>query len=63
MDVNGYDEADAIKDETISLDPRHIRGGSWRMDPAVLRSTTRIWMDPTGDQSNIGFRAARELYP
>jgi formylglycine-generating enzyme required for sulfatase activity len=50
---------DTIAGESISLAYRDIRGGSWRMDPAVLRSATRIWMGPKGAQSNIGFRAAR----
>ncbi len=58
LDVNAV-TTDAIRDETVWLAQRHIRGGSWRMDPAVLRSTTRIWMGPTGNQSNIGFRPAR----
>ena len=44
-------KTDVIRREGVPLKSRYLRGGSWRMDPSVLRSTTRGWMGPTGAQS------------
>jgi formylglycine-generating enzyme required for sulfatase activity len=40
---------------------RVIRGGSWKDDPAYLRSAERSWNDPNNRISIIGFRVARSL--
>jgi formylglycine-generating enzyme required for sulfatase activity len=50
---------DRIAGESISTSDRFFRGGSWRSDPAILRSTTRGWFGPSSPASNIGLRPAR----
>ena len=50
---------DHILTELVSNADRDLRGGSWRMDPAVIRSSMRSWFAPANSQSNVGFCAAR----
>jgi len=40
---------------------RVLRGGSWGLNPLVLRSAGRNWNDPTNRINYIGFRVARTL--
>jgi len=40
---------------------RVLRGGSWHIDPADLRSASRNWFYPDIRFSNYGFRLARDL--
>ena len=42
---------------------RVLRGGSWYLYPADLRSTYREWDSPGNRSSGSGFRVARDLQP
>ncbi len=52
-------KGDDIESETVTAAHRYVRGGSWRGDPMVLRSTTRGWFDTWGTGTNVGFRVVR----
>lgn len=41
--------------------PRVLRGGSWGLNPKLLRSANREWGGPENRSHNIGFRPARTL--
>jgi formylglycine-generating enzyme required for sulfatase activity len=46
-----------IKDEKDSS--RVGRGGGWGYDPEDVRTSNRNYGDPTGQDSNLGFRIVR----
>jgi formylglycine-generating enzyme required for sulfatase activity len=52
---------DSIVSETVSGEPRNIRGGSWAQRPSGLHSGARAWFPPSEHQADIGFRLARTL--
>lgn len=41
---------------------RVLRGGSWDLDPALLRAAARNWGSPTAASDVSGFRCAAEYY-
>ncbi|MDD5135450.1 MAG: formylglycine-generating enzyme family protein, partial [Phycisphaerae bacterium] len=57
-----YDNGDMVDPKGPSGGKRHIiRGGSWKDDPALLRSADRkAWMSGA-DRKNLGFRVVLEL--
>jgi formylglycine-generating enzyme required for sulfatase activity len=42
---------------------RVVRGGSWIINPRLLRSANRSWDSSDYRYSNLGFRVARTLAP
>jgi eukaryotic-like serine/threonine-protein kinase len=52
---------DAITAEVVTGEKRNVRGETYAMIPAGLRSALRTWYDPTEYRADIGFRPARTL--
>ncbi|MCP5198156.1 MAG: SUMF1/EgtB/PvdO family nonheme iron enzyme [Gammaproteobacteria bacterium] len=57
-DYNGAEKECFIKD---TVGPLAVRGGSWLLGPARVRSADRVWFAPTDRYGNLGFRLARSL--
>ncbi|MGH8569680.1 MAG: SUMF1/EgtB/PvdO family nonheme iron enzyme [Gammaproteobacteria bacterium] len=57
QDGSAWREADGSE-----CDRRVVRGGSWFINPQVLRSAYRVWFGTSGaNYSGLGFRLARAL--
>ncbi|MDD5135545.1 MAG: SUMF1/EgtB/PvdO family nonheme iron enzyme, partial [Phycisphaerae bacterium] len=57
-----YDNGDMVDPKGPSGGKRHIiRGGSWKDDPALLRSADRKARMSGADRKNLGFRVVLEL--
>ena len=50
---------DVITAEVVRDEKRHVRGETYAMIPAGLRSAAYAWNDPTDNRPDIGFRPAR----
>jgi formylglycine-generating enzyme len=63
--VQNYDEAPKDGSAVASEDcfSRVVRGGSWKVNPRVLRAAFRYDFTPGIRVSNLGFRVARTILP
>jgi eukaryotic-like serine/threonine-protein kinase len=52
---------DVIMSELVTDEKRNIRGETYAMIPAGLRSAAYTWNDPTDNRPDIGFRPARTI--
>jgi formylglycine-generating enzyme required for sulfatase activity len=57
----GYGGAEQKCSNNDTTGPLAVRGGSWNLHPAWVRSAYRIWGAPTGRIGDRGFRLARSL--
>jgi formylglycine-generating enzyme required for sulfatase activity len=48
---------------SVDCSRRVLRGGSWGIDPGILRAARRDWGTPVDRGGDIGFRLARTLNP
>ena len=46
---------------THPLDPRVVRGASWRSDPDLIRATSRNYTLPSVQEANLGFRIVKPV--
>jgi len=59
----GSAPADGSANTTQGCSSRVVRGGSWVVNPQILRSANRDWNTPTYRINVIGFRLARTVSP
>jgi formylglycine-generating enzyme required for sulfatase activity len=60
-DSNTGNPGDGRARTTGDCSKRVVRGGSWYVDPQVLRSAYRNWITANLRSSDLGFRVARTL--